>query len=90
MYIHKYIRDPVRLRLRHLYQVEFCSFIVGYPSAGASVYCGHISSSLFFDKNIFCGYLLEAPRAYVDAPCYLYFFHVAPTTGFGAEYQKVC
>ena len=39
-----YIRDPVRLRLRHLYQVEFCSFIVRYPTAGASVHCGHISS----------------------------------------------
>ena len=39
-----YVRDPVRLRLRHLYQVEFCSFIVRYPTAGASVYCGHISS----------------------------------------------
>ena len=29
-YIHTYVRDPVRLRLRHLYQVEFCSFIVKY------------------------------------------------------------
>ena len=38
-----YVRDPVRLRLRLLYQVEFCSFIVRYPIAGASVYCGHIS-----------------------------------------------
>ena len=37
-----YIRDPARLRLRHLYQVEFCSYIVRYPTAGA--YCGHISS----------------------------------------------
>ena len=45
MYLHTYVRgDPVRLRLRHLYQVEFCSFIVRYPTAGASVYCGHISS----------------------------------------------
>ena len=26
--------DPVRLRLRHLYQVEFCSFIVRYPTGG--------------------------------------------------------
>ena len=26
--------DPVRLRLRHLYQVEFCSFIIGYPTGG--------------------------------------------------------
>ena len=42
--IRMYIRDPFRLRLRHLYQVEFCSFIVTYPTAGASVYCGHISS----------------------------------------------
>ena len=39
-----YIRDPVRLRLRHLYQVELCSFIVRYPTVGASMYCGHISS----------------------------------------------
>ena len=39
-----YIRDPVRLRLRHLYLVEFCSFIVRYPTAGTSMYCGHISS----------------------------------------------
>ena len=38
-YVHMYVRDPVRLRLRHLYQVEFCSFIVRYPTAGASVYC---------------------------------------------------
>ena len=44
MYIHTYIHDPIRLRLRHLYQVEFCSFTVRYPTAGASVYCGHISS----------------------------------------------
>ena len=43
-YVHTYIRDPVKLRLRHLYQVEFCSFMVRYPTAGASVYCGHISS----------------------------------------------
>ena len=41
--IHVYVRDPVRLRLRHLYQVEFCIFIVGYPTAEASVYSGHIS-----------------------------------------------
>ena len=40
-----YVRTiTVRLRLRHLYQVEFCSLIVRYPTAGASVYCGHISS----------------------------------------------
>ena len=39
-----YVCDPVRLRLRHLYQVEFSSFMVRYPTAGASVYCGHISS----------------------------------------------
>ena len=39
-----YVRDPVRLWLRHLYQVEFCSFLVRYPTAGASVHCGHISS----------------------------------------------
>ena len=34
MCVRKYIRDPVRLRLSHLYQVEFCSFIVRYPTAG--------------------------------------------------------
>ena len=44
------VRDPVRLRLRHLYQVEFCSFIVRYPTAGASVYCGHIFSSYIWMK----------------------------------------
>ena len=44
VYIHTYVRDPVRLRLRHLYQVEFCSFIVRYPTAGASMHYGHISS----------------------------------------------
>ena len=43
-----YLLDPVRLRLRQKYQVEFCSFIVRYPTAGASLYCGHISS--FFLK----------------------------------------
>ena len=43
MYVCTYVRDPVRLRLRHLYQAEFCSFIVRYPR-GASMYCGHISS----------------------------------------------
>ena len=43
-----YLRDPVRLRLRHLYQVEFCSLIVGYPTAGTSVYCGHISSLFIY------------------------------------------
>ena len=42
--VRTYVRDPVRLRLRHLYQIEFCSFIVRYPTAGASVFCGHISS----------------------------------------------
>ena len=43
--VHTYVHDPVRLRLRHLYQVEFCIFIiVRYPTAGASMYCGHISS----------------------------------------------
>ena len=49
VYICMYVRDPVRLRLRHLYQVEFCNFIVKYPAARASVYCGHISS--FFGEN---------------------------------------
>ena len=33
-YVHMYVHDPVRLRLRHLYQVEFCSFIVRYPTRG--------------------------------------------------------
>ena len=47
VYVYVHVRDPVRLRLRHLYQVEFCSFIVRYPTAGASVYCGHISSYFF-------------------------------------------
>ena len=46
-----YVRDPVRLRLRHLYQVEFCSFIVRYPTAGAFVYCGHIYSFPNFPKK---------------------------------------
>ena len=27
-----------------MYQVEFYSFMVRYPTAGASVYCGHIFS----------------------------------------------
>ena len=44
MCVRMYVRDPVRLGLRHLYQVEFCSFIVRYPTVGVSVYCGHISS----------------------------------------------
>ena len=34
VYIYTYVRDPVRLRFRHLYQVKFCSFIVRYPTAG--------------------------------------------------------
>ena len=46
-----YEHDPVRLRIRHLYQVEFCSFIVRYLTAGASVSCGHISS--FILRNIY-------------------------------------
>ena len=46
----RYVCDPVRLRLRHLYQVEFCSFIVRYPTAGACVYCGHISSSIYIQQ----------------------------------------
>ena len=29
-----YVRDPVRLWLKHLYQVEFCCFIVGFPQQG--------------------------------------------------------
>ena len=50
-YIYLYVRDPVRLRLRHLYQVEFCSFIVKYLTAGASVYCGHISRLPSFNRS---------------------------------------
>ena len=45
--VHTYVSDPVILRLRHLYQVEFCSFILRYPTTGASVYCGHNSSFSF-------------------------------------------
>ena len=45
-YIHTYVRDPVRLGLRYLYQIEFCSVIVRYPTAGPSMYCEHISSWL--------------------------------------------
>ena len=66
-YVLKYVCDPVKLRLRHLYQVEFCSFIVRYPTAGASVYCGHISS--FFSK--FC-----------DTVLFIYTTSVYPKTWF--------
>ena len=52
MYVYTYVCDPVRLRLRHLYQVEFCSFIVRYPTAGTSVYCGHISMSCYAIRSI--------------------------------------
>ena len=55
-----YVPDPIRLRLRHFHQAEFCNFIVRYPTAGASMYCGHISS---FIPN--CCYLkpkLRTPR----------------------------
>ena len=52
------VHDPVRLRLRHLYQVEFCSFIVRYPTAGASVYCGHIFSLTSTSKKK-CGLRLH-------------------------------
>ena len=38
VYIRTYVRDPVRLRLRHLYQVEFCSFIVRYREHQCTVY----------------------------------------------------
>ena len=48
MCVRTYVHDPVRFRLRHLYQVEFCSFIVRYPTAGASMSCGHISN--FYQK----------------------------------------
>ena len=65
MCVHTYVHDPVRLRLRHLYQVEFCSFIVRYPTVGASVYCGHISSFfLFLHKKTCCRCTLEAPQGY--------------------------
>ena len=49
------VRDPVRLWLRHLYQVEFCSFIVRYPTAGASVHCEHISSLINYclERNLY-------------------------------------
>ena len=47
-YIHTYVPDPVRLRLRHLYQVEFGSFIVRYPTVGASVDTFLVSVCLFF------------------------------------------
>ena len=47
-YIHMYVHEPVKLRLRHLYHLEFCSVIVRYPTVGASVYCGHISSLLLY------------------------------------------
>ena len=53
--IHIYVRDPVRLRLRHLYQVEFCSFIVRYLTAGASLYCGLISRCYFSTKTYVVG-----------------------------------
>ena len=53
LYVHTYVRNPVTLRLRHLYQVEFCSFIVRYPTAGASVYCGHISSFFCLFAQVF-------------------------------------
>ena len=55
MCLHTYVRDPVRLRLRHLYQVEFCSFMVRYPTMGASVYCGHIFF-FCFQNNMLIGH----------------------------------
>ena len=59
-YVHTFVCDPFRLRLRHLHQVEFCSFIVRYPTAGASVYCGHISSFLIcFSSET---YIVELPE----------------------------
>ena len=64
MYIHTYICDPVRLWLRHLYQVEFCSFVVRYPTAGASVYCGHISS-FFISPGICILWILRSEYLYV-------------------------
>ena len=70
--IHTYVRDPVRLGLRHLYQVEFCSFIVRYPTAGASVYCGHISS--FFTKNNVVGLQLSK-EPHIDASLNTYNIH---------------
>ena len=83
MYIHTYIRDPIRLRLRHLYQVEFCSFIVRYPTAGASVYSGRISSFvLFFQPQIFNIFLnfLQKHR--------LWYSLEVPQWGTSNEYQQ--
>ena len=51
IFLSTYVRDPVSLRLRHLYQVEFYSFIIRYPLAGASVYCEHISSCDFLSGD---------------------------------------
>ena len=62
MYVCKYVRDPIRLRLRHLYQVEFCSFIVRYPTAGASLYHGHISIFFYFLFFSSCGHLIRWSR----------------------------
>ena len=64
MWVHTYIHDPVRLRLRHLYQVKFCSFIVRYPTTGAFVYCGHIPSLFglyiaFNNLSVILGWCLD-------------------------------
>ena len=42
MFVRLYVCDPVRLKLRHLYQVELVLW--RNSIAWASVYCGHISS----------------------------------------------
>ena len=51
--VRTYVHDPVKLGLRHLYQVDFCSFIFRCPTAGASIYCGHISSYFYFLSDFF-------------------------------------
>ena len=50
-YVHIYIHDPVRLRLRHLYQAEFSSFIVrliqeGHLSVSGEIMCTILDNRL--------------------------------------------
>ena len=45
---------------------EFCSFIVRYPTAGASVYCGHISSFVWFGLNVAFNNLSVISRRCLD------------------------
>ena len=73
MYVHIYICDPVRLMLRHLYQIEFCSFIARYLTAGASMYCGHISSSDFSQKTGFDISCKLSPMMMVCMKCQILF-----------------